>query len=124
MKKISLFTICLAIFIVCWIFLRFVIGGIISAPIPNTVIAMYMGLIFIAILVHVSVEDSRFTEFLRPVNETLLDDSKRTRRLILVILIPLLLCGYTFFKYCSESQSTRRSAGSTSKTTVGIDLQR
>lgn len=96
MKKTSLFTICLAIFIACWIFLRFVIGGIISVPIPNTVIGMYMGLILIAILVHVSVEDSRFTEFLRPVRETLLDDSKRTRRLILVILIPLLLCGYTY----------------------------
>ena len=96
MKKTSLFTICLVIFIACWLFLRFVIGGIISAPIPNTVIAMYMGLILIAILVHVSVEDSKFTEFLRPVNETLLDNNKRTRRLILVILIPLLLSGWTY----------------------------
>ena len=57
---------------------------------------MYMGLILIAILVHVSVEDSRFSEFLRPVRETLVDDSKRTRRLVLVILIPLLMLGYTY----------------------------
>ena len=96
MKKISLFTICLTIIIASWVFLRFIMGGIISAPIPNSVIAMYMGLIFIAILVHVSVEDLRFSEFLRPVRETLVDDSKRTRRLVLVVLIPLLMLGGTY----------------------------
>lgn len=96
MKKIPIFTICLTVFIACWIFLRFVVGGIISAPIPNSVIAMYMGLILIAILVHVSVEDSKFSEFLRPIRETLVDDSKRNRRLVLVILIPLLMLGYTY----------------------------
>ena len=96
MKKPSLFTICSVIFVGCWVFLRFVVGNVISVPIPGSVIAMYMGLILIAILVHISVEDSRFREFLRPIHETLVDENRRTRRRVLVVLIPLLLLGYTY----------------------------
>ena len=66
MKRLSLFTICLIILIGSWVVLRFVVGGIVSVPIPGSVIAMYMGLILIAVLVHISVEDSLFREFLRP----------------------------------------------------------
>ena len=96
MKRISLFTICFVIFIVSWVFLEFVIGGVISKPIPNSVIGMYMALVLVAILVHVSVEDSRFREFIRPIHETLIDDRYRVRRLVLVIAIPLLLTGFTY----------------------------
>lgn len=96
MKRISLFTICFVIFIASWVFLQFFIGGVISKPIPNSVIGMYMALVLVAILVHVSVEDSRFREFLRPVHETLVDDKFRVRRLVLVIAIPLLLTGFTY----------------------------
>lgn len=55
-----------------------------------------MALIFIAILVHVSVEDTRFAEFIRPIRETLVDENRSTRRLVLAVLIPLLLLGYTY----------------------------
>ena len=96
MKRLSLFTISSIIFIASWVFLRFVIGGVISVPIPNSVIVMYMVLILIAILVHVSVEDTKFKEFFRPVHETLVDDNRRVRRIVLAILIPLLLLGYTY----------------------------
>ncbi len=96
MKRLSLFTICFIIFIACWVFLEFVIGGVISKPIPSSVIAMYMGLVLIAILVHVSVEDTRFREFLRPVHETLVDENRRVRRIVLAVLIPLLMLGYTY----------------------------
>ncbi len=106
MKKTSLFTLCFIIFIACWVFLRFVIGGLISVPIPNSVIAMYMGLILMAILVHVSVEDSRFSEFLRPVRETLVDDNKRKRRILFAVLIPLLLLGYTYTNIAQKATPT------------------
>ena len=96
MKRLSLFTICFIIFIGSWVFLQFVIGGVISKPIPNSVIGMYMALVFVAILVHVSVEDSRFLEFLRPIHETLVNDKYRVRRLVLVIAIPVLLTGFTY----------------------------
>ncbi|MCY4402441.1 MAG: cytochrome c [Candidatus Poribacteria bacterium] len=96
MRKPSLFTICLVIFIACWIFLRFIVGSVISVPIPNSVIVMYMALILIAILVHISVEDSRLSEFLRPIIETLVDENKRVRRIVLVVLIPLFVLGYTY----------------------------
>ena len=96
MKRLSLFTICLAILVGSWIVLRFVIGGVVSVPIPSSVIAMYMGLIIIAILVHISVEDSLFREFLRPIRETLVEDRRRVRRRIIGVLIPLFLLGYTY----------------------------
>ena len=96
MKKLSLFTICLIILVGSWVFLEFVVGGIISVPIPDSVIAMYMALIVIAILVHISVEDSQFREFLRPIHETLVDDRRRIHRRVLVVLIPLFLLGYTY----------------------------
>ncbi len=96
MKKPSLFTICFIMFIVCWVFLRFFVGGVISKPIPSNVIVMYMALISTAILVHISVEDTRFREFLRPIHETLVDDNRRVRRLVLAVLIPFLMFGYTY----------------------------
>lgn len=96
MKRTSLFTICFVIFIASWVFLRFVVGGFISVPIPSSVIAMYMALIFIAILVHVSVEDSRFQEFIRPIHETLVSEKHKTRRIVLAVLIPILILGYTY----------------------------
>ena len=103
MKKLSLFTICLIILVGSWVFLEFVVGGIVSVPIPNSVIAMYMGLIVIAILVHISVEDSQFREFLRPIHETLVDDRRRIRRRVLVVLIPLFLLFYTFVIFAQRA---------------------
>ena len=96
MKRLSLFTICLIILIGSWVVLRFAIGGIVSVPIPGSVIAMYMGLILIAVLVHISVEDSLFREFLRPIHETLVDNNRRVRRRVIAVLIPLFLLGYTY----------------------------
>lgn len=103
MKRLSLFTICAIIFIVCWVFLQFVVGGVISKPIPSTVIGMYMGLVIIAILVHVSVEDSKFREFFRPILETLVDENRRVRRLILVLTIPILITGFTYISIAKKA---------------------
>ncbi len=102
MQRISLFTICLFIILICWIFLSFIVGGLFSVPIPNNVIMMYMGLILVAILVHVSVEDARLSEFLRPIRETVADENKRTRRIVLVVLIPLFLSGYTYTNFAQK----------------------
>ena len=104
MKRISLFTICFVIFIASWVFLRFVVGGFISVPIPSSVIAMYMALIFVAILVHVSVEDTRFKEFIRPIHETLVDENRKTRRIVLAVLIPILMLGYTYTNIAQKAK--------------------
>ena len=96
--KISLFTKCLILFVVLWLFLRFVIGSVISVPLPGSVIAMYLALILLAILVHVSVEDDRWREFLRPIRETLADKNMKTRRTVLFALIPLVMLVFTFSK--------------------------
>ena len=103
MKKLSLFTKCLILFVLLWLFLRFFIGSVVSVPLPASVIGMYMGLILLAILVHVSVEDERFREFLRPIKETLADESKKTRRTALFILIPLIMLVFTFTKVATQA---------------------
>jgi len=102
MQKSSLFTKCLILFVVLWLFLRFFIGGVWSVPLPASVIAMYIGLILLAILVHVSVEDDRFREFLRPIKETLVDPDKKTRCTVLFVLIPLFLLAFTFSKVSTK----------------------
>ena len=103
MQRLSLFTKCLIIFVALWFFLRFFIGGVWSVPLPASVIGMYLGLILLAILVHVSVEDDRFREFLRPVKETLADDSRRTRRTVLFALIPVVMLVFTFSKVATKA---------------------
>ena len=64
---------------------------------------MYVGLILLAIVVHVSVEDDRFREFLRPIKETLVDEDKNIRRIVLVILIPLALLAFTFSRASTKA---------------------
>ncbi len=103
MKKTLLFTKCLILFLVLWLFLKFFIGGVWSVPLPGSIIGMYVGLIVLAILVHVSVEDEKFREFLRPIKETLADDDKKTRRTVIFVLIPLLLLGFTFSKVSTKT---------------------
>ena len=103
MKRLSLFTKCSILFVLLWLFLRFFIGGIISVPLPASVIAMYLVLILLAILVHVSVEDEKFREFLRPIKETLTDDSKQTRCTVVFILIPIVMLGFTFSQVATQA---------------------
>jgi hypothetical protein len=64
---------------------------------------MYIGLIVVAILVHVSVEDEKFQEFLRPLKETLIDDRKKITRTVLFVLIPLVMLGFTFSKVSTKA---------------------
>ena len=64
---------------------------------------MYLVLILLAILVHVSVEDEKFREFLRPIKETLTDDSKQTRCTVVFILIPIVMLGFTFSQVSTQA---------------------
>lgn len=105
MPKLSLFTKCLILFAVIWLFLEFFIGGMWSVPLPASIISMYLGLILVAILVHVSVEDDRFREFLRPIKETLADDNKRIRCTVLFVLIPLVMLLFTFSKVSTKAEA-------------------
>lgn len=105
MPKLSLFTKCIILFAAVWLFLEFFIGGVWSVPLPASVISMYLGLILLAILVHVSVEDARFREFLRPIKETLADDNKKTRCTVLFVLIPLTMLVFTFSKVSTKAEA-------------------
>ena len=105
MPKLSLFTKCVILFAMIWLFLEFFIGGVWSVPLPASIISMYLGLILLAILVHVSVEDERFREFLRPIKETLADDKKRTRCTVLFVLIPLVMLVFTFSKVSTKAEA-------------------
>lgn len=65
--------------------------GIASAPIPNTVVVQYLVTIFVGILLWVSDNEQRWTEFKRPIHEILVrPDRKLTRRALLVVF-PVLM---------------------------------
>ena len=105
MPKVSLFTKCVILFAAVWLFLEFFIGGVWSVPLPASLIGMYLGLILLAILVHVSVEDDRFREFLRPIKETLADDNKKTRCTVVFVIIPLVMLVFTFSKVSTKAEA-------------------
>lgn len=104
MKRMSLFTKCLILFVLLWLLLRVFIGSVVSVPLPSSIIVMYIGLILLAILVHVSVEDERFREFLRPIKETLIDESKKTRRIVAFVLIPVVMLVFTFSRVSTRAE--------------------
>ena len=83
---------------------------------------MYMALISIAILVHISVEDTRFREFLRPIHETLVDDNRRVRRLVLAVLIPLFMLGYTYSNIAQKANPPGDPRNAHPASTARIDI--
>lgn len=103
MKRMSLFTKCLILFILLFLFLKFFIGDVVSVPLPSSVLTMYIGLILLAILVHTSVEDEKFREFLRPIKATLIDDNKRGIRTVLFVFIPLVMLVFAFSKVSTKA---------------------
>jgi mono/diheme cytochrome c family protein len=64
--------------------------GASSAPVPASVVLQYMMTVFVAALLYVSADDARWREFRRPIHETLVEPSRRTLRIALLVLLPLL----------------------------------
>jgi mono/diheme cytochrome c family protein len=65
--------------------------GVPSAPVPGSVVFMYMAIALVGVLVYASDEERRWTQFKEPVHRTLVDDDKRWLRRGLFIALPLLV---------------------------------
>ncbi|HLC21299.1 MAG TPA: c-type cytochrome [Candidatus Methylomirabilis sp.] len=74
----------------------------IQPPVPRSVLTLYMAIVLVVVLVYVSSDSDSWRAFLQPIRATLVDDSKRPLRLVLMVLFPI-LTGY--YAYTQASQS-------------------
>ena len=64
--------------------------GVKSAPVPSSVVVEFMFIAIVGILIHVSSDEARWRRFKEPVSDTLVRRDRRTVRLALLIIVPLL----------------------------------
>ena len=94
---------------VSWVFFKFVIPLLPgSAPVPQSVILQYTLIAVVGILVYVSENEERWTEFKAPIQATLVDPDKKLLRGTLLTVIPLFI-GFLAF------QQARPTVGSTAQ---------
>ena len=86
---------------VSFVVLRFVI----RPPAPFSVLAEYMAIILLATLVYVSADSDSWRAFLRPLRATLVDGDKRSLRVVLMIVIPVLLGYYAYTQAAAKPQA-------------------
>jgi mono/diheme cytochrome c family protein len=70
--------------------------GIASAPIPNSVMFQYMLTCAVGILLWVSDNEERWTEFKAPIHQTMVDPQRKKARGVLMVAIPLVVAFGTF----------------------------
>lgn len=70
--------------------------GIASAPLPSSVMLQFMMTVLVGVLIWVSDSEERWSEFKQPIQATMVDPSRRTLRVILMITIPVLIGFATF----------------------------
>jgi mono/diheme cytochrome c family protein len=63
--------------------------GIRSAPVPQSVLLQYMGIVLVGVLLHVSSDEQRWRRFREPLHAVLVDRDKRGARVALLIAVPL-----------------------------------
>ncbi|MFQ5638336.1 MAG: c-type cytochrome [bacterium] len=87
MKKLSSFTKAVLLTGVCFVVLNYVV----TPPLPASLVTLYMGLIIIAVLTQISIEDEKLREFVRPVKDVLVKEEKAKARMILFSMFPALV---------------------------------
>ena len=70
--------------------------GVASAPVPGSVVLMYMGFALIGVLIYVSDEENTWTRFKEPMHRTLVDDDRKWLRRGLFVALPLLVGFVTY----------------------------
>lgn len=70
--------------------------GLASAPVPNTVVAQYMLTVLVGVLLWVSGDEERWTDFKRPINDVIANPDRKVARTILMIAIPVLVAFVTY----------------------------
>lgn len=62
-----------------------------SAPVPNSLVLQYTAIALIGILIFVSDNETKWSEFKQPIHRTLVDPSRRVVRMGLLTAVPLLV---------------------------------
>ena len=65
--------------------------GIVSAPIPNSVLLQYLITVGVGILLWVSDNDARWAEFKEPMHVVMVDPDRKMARASLMVLVPILI---------------------------------
>jgi mono/diheme cytochrome c family protein len=68
-----------------------------SAPVPNSVVVEFMAIALVGILIFVSDNEARWSEFKQPIQATLVDSDKKWLRTTMLVALPLLV-GYATFQ--------------------------
>ena len=89
------------ILVAAFVLLRF---GI-KPPAPFSVLSLYMMVVLLSTLVYVSSDSDSWRAFLRPLRATAVDRDKRTLRLALMVVIPLLLGYYAYTQAAAKPQA-------------------
>jgi mono/diheme cytochrome c family protein len=97
----SRFVQAVVIFVVAFVVLR--VG--IRPPAPWSVIQLYMAVVLLALLIYVSADTDSWRSFVDPIRATLIDPSKRSLRLVLAIVLPLLLGYYAYTQAAAKPQA-------------------
>jgi|TARA_B100001964_G_C14214470_1_gene592041 hypothetical protein len=95
MKKQSAIVKAIGLLVGIFVFLKFIVPNF-TAPIPSSVIYMYMGVAITGILIFVSVRDEDWSRFLSPIQILLEGKEQPVMRLVLLSIIPL-FAGYIVF---------------------------
>ena len=70
--------------------------GLASAPVPNTVVLEYLVIAVVGILLWVSDNEERWSEFKQPIHDVLVRPDRRVARGALFVIVPALVAGQTF----------------------------
>ncbi len=70
--------------------------GIASAPVPNSVVLQFMLTAAVGVLLWVSDNEERWTEFKAPIHRTMVDPERKTVRGVFMVAIPFLVAFGTF----------------------------
>ncbi len=67
-----------------------------SAPVPSSVLLQYMLTVAVALLLYVSADEGRWSQFKQPLQQLMVDPDKRVLRVALLVALPLLVGFLTY----------------------------
>ena len=70
--------------------------GLASAPVPNTVVLEYLVIAVVGILLWVSDNEERWSEFKQPIHDVLVRPDRRVARGFLFVIVPTLVAAQTY----------------------------
>lgn len=76
--------------------------GIESAPVPASVVLQFMATALVGVLLYVSADEMRWTQFKQPIHAVAVDADKKVLRTVMLIALPL-LTGFLTYRQVSAS---------------------